>query len=316
MSFCWENGYHGIMADDAEYAVVNPPRYFSAKSLKMTFQFEISTVEYVLDEVAKSLDLNPNRFCLLGALLGNHILPAKDLREFHYKLAPELKASKYKLDFDRVIRAVVKYIRALPKIDDYDQLGTDVFGDPKDQRVRKLRASVQYYASCSQEGHLSSKAKNTKKKKKTPAAIKLPCELEDGGRRDKEKKAEKKGKTDAEEGERTSGRDDHADLVERIALDLDNLELSEAISAAAKAIGDKKKQPPPAAVGPGGDCQTSSQDEERSGEADESPGERPGEDGEAASMSVLQALASGVEVEAAEEGKVDLLTYIEQYTIF
>ncbi len=38
MCFCWENGYHGIMADDAEYAMVDPPRYFSAKALKMTFQ--------------------------------------------------------------------------------------------------------------------------------------------------------------------------------------------------------------------------------------------------------------------------------------
>ena len=38
MRFCWENGFHAVMADDAEYAVVNPPRYLSAKSLKMTFQ--------------------------------------------------------------------------------------------------------------------------------------------------------------------------------------------------------------------------------------------------------------------------------------
>ena len=60
-------------------------------------QFEITAAEYVLDEVAKSLDLNPNRFCLLGALLGNHILPARELREFHCKLAPELKTPKYKV---------------------------------------------------------------------------------------------------------------------------------------------------------------------------------------------------------------------------
>ena len=59
---------------------------------------------------------NPNRFCLLGALLGNHILPAKELRPFHLRLAPEMKDSKLKDVFDRVIRSVVNYIRALDKV--------------------------------------------------------------------------------------------------------------------------------------------------------------------------------------------------------
>ena len=62
------------------------------------------------------LPQNPNRFCLLGALLGNHILPAKELRPFHLRLAPELKDNKLKNVFDRVIRSVVNYIRALTKV--------------------------------------------------------------------------------------------------------------------------------------------------------------------------------------------------------
>lgn len=41
-----------------------------------------------MDEVAKTLDLNPNRFCLLGALLGNHILTPGDLENFHRQLVP------------------------------------------------------------------------------------------------------------------------------------------------------------------------------------------------------------------------------------
>jgi hypothetical protein len=47
--------------------------------------------------------------------------------------------------FDRVIRAVVNYVRALPSIDDFDKIGNDVFGSEKDQRIRKLRESVKYY---------------------------------------------------------------------------------------------------------------------------------------------------------------------------
>ena len=101
MSFCWENGYHGVMADDSEYAMFTPPRFFSAHALKMTFQYEVTTLEYVLDEMAKSLDLNPNRFCLLGALLGNHILPSKELKEFHQRLAPETKDPKYKVIYKK-----------------------------------------------------------------------------------------------------------------------------------------------------------------------------------------------------------------------
>lgn len=95
MGFCWENGYHGILAEDAEYALCNPPRYISSKSLKMSFQFEISATEFFIDEVAKSLDLNPNRFSLLGAMLGNHILAPKELETFHKKLAPEWGDPKY-----------------------------------------------------------------------------------------------------------------------------------------------------------------------------------------------------------------------------
>lgn len=38
MSFCWENGYHGVMSDDGEFALFNPPKYFSAHDLKLSYQ--------------------------------------------------------------------------------------------------------------------------------------------------------------------------------------------------------------------------------------------------------------------------------------
>jgi hypothetical protein len=50
-----------------------------------------------------------------------------------------------KVGFERVIRAVVNYVRALPSIDDFDKIGSDVFGADKDAKVKKLRESVKYY---------------------------------------------------------------------------------------------------------------------------------------------------------------------------
>ena len=70
MAFCWENGFHGVLSDDGEFAMFNPPRLFSAHDIKLSFQHELTSTEFVIDEMAKELDLNPNRFSLVAALLG------------------------------------------------------------------------------------------------------------------------------------------------------------------------------------------------------------------------------------------------------
>lgn len=49
----------------------------------------METKEFILDEVAKGLNLNPNRFCVLAALLGNFLLTDADLREFHKRVCEE-----------------------------------------------------------------------------------------------------------------------------------------------------------------------------------------------------------------------------------
>ena len=126
-------------------------KYRIASLIFITYEFhsqhDVTTTEYLIDDVCKNLDLNPNRFCLLATLLGNHIISVSDLAEFHARLAPEMKQAEgqFKIGFDRVIRAVINYIRALPSIDDYEILGRDVFGDAKDPRVSRLRQSVKYY---------------------------------------------------------------------------------------------------------------------------------------------------------------------------
>ena len=51
MAFLRENGYHGVMGDNSEYCIFDPPRYFSGHKLKLTLKFTIETQEIVMDEV-------------------------------------------------------------------------------------------------------------------------------------------------------------------------------------------------------------------------------------------------------------------------
>ena len=38
IGFCRDNHFHGILAEEAEYAIFDPPRYFSSKQLKLTYK--------------------------------------------------------------------------------------------------------------------------------------------------------------------------------------------------------------------------------------------------------------------------------------
>ena len=52
----------------------------------------LGTKEFIMHEVAKGLDLQPNRFCLLAALLGNFLLTDEDLADFHEALLQKKQA--------------------------------------------------------------------------------------------------------------------------------------------------------------------------------------------------------------------------------
>lgn len=43
IGFCRDNHFHGILAEDAEYAIFDPPRYFSSKQLKLTYKVSLLT---------------------------------------------------------------------------------------------------------------------------------------------------------------------------------------------------------------------------------------------------------------------------------
>ena len=57
VSFLRENGYHGILGDNSEYCIFDPPRYFSARKMKLTLKMTIETQEIVMDEVRISYTL-------------------------------------------------------------------------------------------------------------------------------------------------------------------------------------------------------------------------------------------------------------------
>nr|CAD7449162.1 unnamed protein product [Timema bartmani] len=86
IGYCREYGFHGLVADDGEYAVFDPPRYFSSEQLKLTYKGSLETKEYNLTQVAKGLNLSPDRFFVLAALLGNYLLTEQDLNDFYRKL--------------------------------------------------------------------------------------------------------------------------------------------------------------------------------------------------------------------------------------
>jgi len=216
--------------------------------LKLSYQHELMTTEYSIDEIAKSLDLNPNRFELVAGLLGCHILSVSELTEFHEKLVPELKQAqegKYKVGFERVIRAVVNYVRALPTTEDHDTIANDVFGNEKDPRVKKLKESVKYFHKGTKEGHVKQKVP------KKAGTIK-PNSSE-----------EKSAKSEGDDQTKSKKEQKEADLVERIALDLDQLDLDETVEKMKQELNDDSSD----------------------------------------SFGLVQALASGADVAPSEDGK-------------
>ncbi|KZS14381.1 Constitutive coactivator of PPAR-gamma protein 1 [Daphnia magna] len=143
IGFCRDNHFHGILAEDAEYAIFDPPRYFSSKQLKLTYKGSLETKEFILDEVAKGLNLNPNRFCVLAALLGNFLLTDADLREFHKRICEEYQTPLNQPE--GVIRAVASFVRELPSNYNLESVGAKVFNSTTDGRVNRFKQAVNYF---------------------------------------------------------------------------------------------------------------------------------------------------------------------------
>uniref|UniRef100_A0A671TAD2 Constitutive coactivator of PPAR-gamma-like protein 1 n=1 Tax=Sinocyclocheilus anshuiensis TaxID=1608454 RepID=A0A671TAD2_9TELE len=161
-----ENGFHGLVAYDSDYALCNIPYYFSAHALKLSRNGKsLTTSQYLMHEVAKQLNLNPNRFVIFASLLGNHILPDEDLAAFHWSLlGPEhplasLKVRAHQLVLppcDVVIRAVADYVRNLQDVHDLDAIAKDIFKHSQsrtDDKVVRFKKAVEYYVTASKPPH-------------------------------------------------------------------------------------------------------------------------------------------------------------------
>uniref|UniRef100_A0A8C2JZV8 Family with sequence similarity 120A n=1 Tax=Cyprinus carpio TaxID=7962 RepID=A0A8C2JZV8_CYPCA len=161
-----ENGFHGLVAYDSDYALCNIPYYFSAHALKLSRNGKsLTTSQYLMHEVAKQLNLNPNRFVIFASLLGNHILPDEDLAAFHWSLlGPEhplasLKVRAHQLVLppcDVVIRAVADYVRNLQDVHDLEAIAKDIFKHSQsrtDDKVVRFKKAVEYYANASKPPH-------------------------------------------------------------------------------------------------------------------------------------------------------------------
>ncbi|XP_019942024.2 constitutive coactivator of PPAR-gamma-like protein 1 homolog isoform X1 [Paralichthys olivaceus] len=166
ITLCKENGFHGLVAHDSDYALCNVPHYFSAHALKLSRNGKsLTTSQYLMHEVARQLELNPSHFVIFASLLGNHILPDEDLAAFHWSLlGPEhplasLKVRAHQLVLppcDVVIKAVADYVRSIPDITDLEAIAKDIFKLSQsctDDKVIRFKKAVEYYSMASKAPH-------------------------------------------------------------------------------------------------------------------------------------------------------------------
>ncbi|XP_046419982.1 constitutive coactivator of PPAR-gamma-like protein 1 homolog isoform X1 [Neodiprion fabricii] len=173
IAYCRENYFNGLIADDAEYAAFDPPRYFSSEQLKLTYKGSLETKEYIISEFTKSLNLPSERLCILTALLGNYLLTEQDLADFYKKL--NLNTNPNKVTAEQLVRTVANFVKDLHSVE-LDVVAQNVFGSLSDPRCVKLRQSVQYYINGTKEGFLHYKPVKPAKARKSESKQNIPVQ--------------------------------------------------------------------------------------------------------------------------------------------
>ncbi|XP_073456279.1 constitutive coactivator of PPAR-gamma-like protein 2 isoform X5 [Aquarana catesbeiana] len=164
VSFFRENGFHGLIAHDSEYALCNIPSYYSSHALKLSWNGKnLTTNQFLMQEVAKQLGLKMSNFPIFAALLGNHILPDEDLAAFHWSLlGPDhplasLKVRAHQLVLppcDVVIKAVSEYVATIKDASNLDTVGKDIFRHSQsrtDDKIERFKKAVEYYSVATKQ---------------------------------------------------------------------------------------------------------------------------------------------------------------------
>ncbi|KAK7907399.1 hypothetical protein WMY93_016011 [Mugilogobius chulae] len=162
-----QNGFHGLVAYNSDYAISNISHYFSSHALKLSRNGKsITTSQYLLKEVAKHLNIQPSSFAVFAALLGNHILLDEDLAEFYWTLLgsehplASLKMRAHQLVLppcDVVIREVAAYVRNIKDITDVNAIAKDVFKNVEScsqDKVVRFQHAVEYYSATCRSPYL------------------------------------------------------------------------------------------------------------------------------------------------------------------
>lgn len=160
MAYCQEFDFHGLLADDAEYAVLDPSRYFSSEHLKLTYKGSLETKEYMVSVMAKHLQLQTDQLCILAALLGNFLMPEAELQDIHKRVLSKFGKDDEKMQGETAIKLLAEYVRTLPSVQDLDALAVAVFGE-NSQRGHIFKHSVSYYLNGKRLGFLNGKNNNS-----------------------------------------------------------------------------------------------------------------------------------------------------------
>ncbi|CAI9577687.1 unnamed protein product, partial [Staurois parvus] len=164
VSFFRENGFHGLIAHDSEYALCNIPSYYSSHALKLSWNGKnLTTNQFLMQEVAKQLGLKMINFPIFAALLGNHILPDEDLAAFHWSLlGPDhplasLKVRAHQLVLppcDVVIKAVSEYVATIKDASNLDVVGKEIFRHSQsrtEDKIERFKKAVEYYSVATKQ---------------------------------------------------------------------------------------------------------------------------------------------------------------------
>ena len=74
ISYCRDNNVHGIIADHEDFFINSSPiHYFSSNNLKC-FANHLETIEYSVQELMSTLNIEEKKLTLLGSLLGDDLI--------------------------------------------------------------------------------------------------------------------------------------------------------------------------------------------------------------------------------------------------